>query len=94
MLVPILICYILIVNLLTYFLYWKDKRASIAKDWRVPEHVLLCAGFMGGTPAAWAAQHHLRHKLKKSKFQNRFHMLTAIQIGALVFLPAPILYAL
>jgi uncharacterized membrane protein YsdA (DUF1294 family) len=94
MLLPILLLYLVVVNLVTYYLYWSDKRASIAKSWRVPEHVLLCAGFMGGTPAAILAQRRLRHKTKKGKFQFRFWSLTVIQGCMIVFLPAPILYAL
>lgn len=89
-----LLFYLLIINLVTYYLYWHDKRAAISKAWRVPEHVLLCAGFMGGTLAAILAQRRLRHKINKSSFQFRFWTLTVVQMGAIVFLPAPILYAL
>lgn len=94
MLLPVFIVYLIAVNLVTYWLYWHDKRAAIGKSWRVPEHVLLGGGFMGGTPAAFLAQHRLRHKLKKSSFQYRFWALTVIQIALIVFLPAPILYVL
>jgi uncharacterized membrane protein YsdA (DUF1294 family) len=93
MLIPF-ISYLIAVNLVTYYLYWHDKRASIARNWRVPEHVLLCAGFMGGTPAAFLAQRRLRHKTKKGRFQFRFWSLTVVQVGLIVFLPAPILYVL
>jgi uncharacterized membrane protein YsdA (DUF1294 family) len=90
----LLIPYLVLVNLVTYYLYWHDKRAAIAKNWRVPERVLLCAGFMGGTPAAVLAQHRLRHKLKKGRFQYRFYALTVIQVCIIIFAPLPILYVL
>jgi uncharacterized membrane protein YsdA (DUF1294 family) len=90
----ILLLYLIAINLVTYYLYWRDKRASIERAWRVPEHVLLCAGFMGGTPAAILAQRRLRHKTRKGKFQFRFWSLTVIQFGLIVFLPAPLLYAM
>ena len=90
----LILLYLLMANLVTYYLYWHDKRAAIHKSWRVPEHVLLCAGFAGGTPAAFLAQRRLRHKNRKRSFQYRFWMLTVIQVGLIVFLPASRLYAL
>ena len=91
---PLFIAYLIAVNLVTYWLYWHDKRAAISRTWRVPEHVLLCAGFLGGTLAAILAQRRLRHKIRKSTFQYRFWALTVVQVGLIVFLPAPILYAM
>ena len=87
-----LLVYLVLVNGATYALYWHDKRTAIARTRRVPEAMLLWAGFLGGTPAALLAQHRLRHKLKKGRFQYRFWTLTAVQFGILVFLPAPLLY--
>ena len=92
MLLMFFIAYLIAINLVTYFLYWHDKRAAIAKQWRVSERLLLSVGFIGGTPAALLAQHRLRHKLNNGKFQHRFWALTVLQVAAIVFLPAPLLY--
>ncbi len=76
--------YLFIVNLLTYFFYWYDKRGAIRRSWRVPEFSLLLMGFLGGSPAAFYAQRHLRHKTYKPSFQFQFWALVIVQ-GALIF---------
>lgn len=82
--------YLLIVNLVTYAMYWQDKRAARAGGPRVPEATLLLAGFLGGTVAAIIAQQVIRHKNKKQSFQFKFWSLTALQIGLLLFQPDPL----
>jgi uncharacterized membrane protein YsdA (DUF1294 family) len=83
--------YLLIVNAVTYAMYWQDKRASRNRGAaRVPEATLLLAGFLGGTLAAIAAQQVVRHKNKKQSFQFKFWALTALQIALLILQPAPL----
>lgn len=69
----------MVINTLTYLLYWRDKKQSRADGWRVPEYVLLLAGFLGGSPAAFLAQRVLRHKNRKTSFQVKFWLLVAVQ---------------
>lgn len=79
--------YLVAINLLTYVLYWQDKRAAIRGAWRIPESTLLMSGLAGGTLGAFFAQRQLRHKTRKGSFQFKFWAVTAIQIGVLVFAP-------
>lgn len=83
-----LVLYLIAINLLTYALYWLDKRAAVRGGWRIPEATLLLAGFAGGTLAAIVAQQRLRHKTKKLKFRLQFWGLTLVQIALLLFQPA------
>ncbi len=85
--------YLLVINLLTFAMYWQDKRASRRKGWRVSEYMLLLVGFLGGSPAALVAQQTLRHKTKKRSFQFKFWALVVAQI-ALVFFPPAMLRAI
>ena len=80
--------YLLIVNLAAYFLYWWDKRAARRGNWRVSEAMLLGVGFIGGSPAAFAAQRVLRHKTRKTSFQIAFWALCVVQIWLLLSPPA------
>jgi uncharacterized membrane protein YsdA (DUF1294 family) len=92
-----LLLYLVIVNAVTYFLYWRDKRASRQRDWRTPEAVLLFFGFIGGTIAGFVAQRVLRHKNRKTSFQFKFWSLTLVQLYLLIFPPSllqPILHKL
>jgi uncharacterized membrane protein YsdA (DUF1294 family) len=82
-----LIVYLLAVNAATIGLYWLDKRAARSQAARVPEYVLLLAGFLGGTLAALFAMRRFRHKTKKTSFRMKFWALTAAQIALIAFPP-------
>ncbi len=79
--------YLVAINLLTYVLYWQDKRAAINGSWRISEGTLLLSGLAGGTLAAIVAQQRLRHKTRKGSFQFKFWAVTVIQVGVLIFQP-------
>ncbi len=76
--------YLLAISALTAFLYWRDKRAARKQTWRVPEAVLLLAGFAGGSVAGFAAQRILRHKNRKTSFQVKFWVLVLVQVFLLL----------
>jgi uncharacterized membrane protein YsdA (DUF1294 family) len=64
--------YFAAVSLITYSVYWRDKRHAEAGQWRTPESALHIAEIMGGWPAAYLAQRALRHKIKKTAYQIKF----------------------
>lgn len=83
--------YLALINALTFFLYWHDKRsAQVRGASRVPEATLLLTGFLGGTPAALVAQRLLRHKTRKTSFQLKFWGMTFLQLGLLALQPDPV----
>jgi uncharacterized membrane protein YsdA (DUF1294 family) len=85
-----LVFYLLAINLLTFAIYWLDKRAAVRGDRRIPESTLLMCGFGGGTLAAIFAQQKLRHKTRKRAFQIKFWLLTMLQIILLITQPGPL----
>ncbi|NOJ02910.1 DUF1294 domain-containing protein [Vibrio splendidus] len=66
--VQILITYI-VMSLLTFALYAKDKRAAIKGQWRTKESTLHLFSLLGGWPGALLAQAKLRHKTQKQPFK-------------------------
>ncbi len=83
--------YLVLINGLTFFLYWHDKRSSqMHGARRVPEATLLGLGFLGGTPAALVAQRLLRHKTRKTSFQLKFWAITFVQLALLALQPDPV----
>lgn len=59
----------LALNLLTFWVYWADKRAAQTGQWRTPENTLQLLALAGGWPGAWLAQQVLRHKSRKVSFR-------------------------
>ncbi len=72
--------YLLAVNVTIFLLYAYDKKVAGASLWRVPEKLLHILAFMGGSPAAIAAQKLFRHKTLKKSFQRVYWSIVAVQI--------------
>lgn len=79
----------LLVNMVTFCLFWWDKGAARDGGWRVSEARLLQFAFLGGSLGALAAQRLLRHKTRKEPFRTQ---LTAILILHVVLVPAALLF--
>lgn len=68
------------INLAALVLYGYDKAVAGGTRTRVPEAVLHGVAFLGGSPAALAAQRLFRHKTVKPSFQLAFRLIVAAQI--------------
>ena len=77
------------INLLTFFMYWHDKRCARNGSWRVPEAMLLGLALAGGSPAAYIAMRALRHKTKKSSFRLRYWLVVIVQGVAVAYWLSP-----
>jgi uncharacterized membrane protein YsdA (DUF1294 family) len=75
-----------LINAWTFCRFWQDKRRACLGQWRITESELLSLAFLGGTPAAFAARHLLRHKTRKQPFSTRLLSIALAQSGALVWL--------
>jgi uncharacterized membrane protein YsdA (DUF1294 family) len=78
-LAKIIIAYFMLINAITYLLFYLDKKAAIANRRRIPEKTLLLAAFLGGSPLAIVAMNHLRHKTVKQPFKNILIGIIALQ---------------
>lgn len=58
-----------VASLLTFGLYWHDKRRATAQGQRTPEKLLHTAELLGGWPGALLAQQTFRHKTRKVSYQ-------------------------
>jgi uncharacterized membrane protein YsdA (DUF1294 family) len=78
--------YLLVVNLTTAYLYYRDKRAAQQGKWRTPERTLFLANFLGGVFGAWLIFLGLRHKTRHLSFWLVQGMATIGHIGVLIWL--------
>ena len=65
---PIALGVLLLLSLLTFFVYGFDKNAAEAGRWRTAENTLHLLSLIGGWPGAWIAQQLFRHKVSKTNF--------------------------
>jgi uncharacterized membrane protein YsdA (DUF1294 family) len=71
----------LIVNAITVAAFAIDKRRSSNGAWRIPESRLLWFAALGGSPGAFWARGHYRHKTRKQPFVGRLQFITMVQVG-------------
>lgn len=62
------IIYLIIVNLLGFYMMWSDKRKAKYGKWRIPEQTLFIVTALGGGIGTIVGMYKFRHKTKKLKF--------------------------
>lgn len=85
-----LLAMFLLVNLVTFCVYWWDKEAARDGHRRIPEARLLQLAVIGGSLGALAAQRILRHKTHKEPFRTQ---LMAILILHAALIPTAMIFA-
>ena len=73
-------------SLLTFFVYWWDKRRAQKEKQRTPEKRLQLLSLLGGWPGALLAQNYLRHKSQKRAFLVTFFFALLSNIALLCIL--------
>ena len=56
--------YLVLMSIITFFMYVADKNKAKKGKWRVPEKVLLLMSFLGGSFGGYPAMLIFRHKTK------------------------------
>lgn len=75
---------VVLLNLITFYMYWRDKEAAVNETQRTPEDWLHGLAVLGGWPGAWFAQQIFRHKTSKQPFRLIYWATVAINILALL----------
>lgn len=78
--------YLIVINLITIFVFSFDKSRSKTDGKRISEKTLLLLAFIGGSPAALYAMNTFRHKTKKYSFQLPLYLIILLQIALIVWL--------
>ncbi len=77
--------WLFLVNVLTYFFYWLDKRRAKKGGRRISERELLLWALAGGSPAAILSMRKHRHKTQKMSFKLSIGAVVVVQLVALWF---------
>jgi uncharacterized membrane protein YsdA (DUF1294 family)/cold shock CspA family protein len=70
----------LIMSLITFIIYARDKTMAYKNEWRTSESTLHLLELLGGWPGALITQRVIRHKNKKTSFQITFWAIVIIHI--------------
>ena len=65
---PLYLIYLIVLSLITFFVYITDKKKAQKGKWRISEGTLLLLSFIGGAVGGYLAMHLARHKTKKWYF--------------------------
>lgn len=82
---PAIFIIFIIISLLTYLVYAKDKKAARHNDWRTSESTLHLYSLLCGWPGAIVAQQRLRHKSKKARFRAVFILTVLINTSIMTW---------
>lgn len=83
---------LLLVNVITYLAFWRDKAQSRHGGRRITESRLLTLAIIGGWPSAKLAQRRLRHKTRKQSFATMLNIIGLAWAGAIGLLVLGILF--
>jgi uncharacterized membrane protein YsdA (DUF1294 family) len=81
-----ILIYILIINVITFFMMWFDKHEAKIGDWRVPERTLFLLVLLGGGIGGIAGMYVFRHKTRKWYFKIGFPAILIMQIVLVIYL--------
>lgn len=75
-----IVLYLVVINLVTFYLMAEDKRRAKKQSWRIPEKTLFLAALLGGSVGAWLGMYLCHHKTKHWYFVVGIPLILAIQV--------------
>ena len=81
-----IIIYLIIINLIGFYMMWSDKRRAKWGKWRIPENTLFVVTALGGGIGTITGMHIFRHKTKKLKFTIGLPAILILEIILVVYL--------
>ena len=82
----LVLAWYVLLGVITYLTYAKDKAAAQSGAWRTPESTLHLLSVLGGWVGAMVAQTYLRHKSQKPDFRISFYLTVVVNLGGLLFI--------
>ena len=81
-----ILIYLLIINLIGFYMMWSDKRKAKKGKWRIPEQTLFIVTALGGGIGTIAGMYKFRHKTQKLKFIIGLPTLVILEIVLVLYL--------
>ena len=78
--------YLIIVNIIGFFIMGIDKAKAKAGAWRIPEKTLLGIALIGGGAGVWCGMEMFHHKTKHWYFKYGVPMICLVESIAAMYL--------
>ena len=79
-LLHIVLIYLAVINVVTFFMYGVDKWKAKKSKWRIREAALLGLAMLGGSIGAWLGMKVWHHKTQHKKFKYGVPAIIIIQL--------------
>ena len=79
----IIVIYLIVINMVTFFIYGIDKWKAVRSKWRISEAMLLGLAVIGGSIGAWLGMKVWHHKTMHKKFKYGIPLILIVQITLL-----------
>ena len=81
----VVLIYLAVINLVTFFMYGIDKWKAKKSKWRIRETALLGLAVLGGSIGAWLGMKVWHHKTQHKKFKYGVPAIIIIQLALIVY---------
>ena len=82
----IVIIYLVVINVATFFTFGIDKLKAKHAKWRIREAALLTLAVLGGSIGAWLGMKVWHHKTMHKKFKYGIPLILLVQIALIYFI--------
>lgn len=81
-----IIIYLVIMNIIGFFIMLIDKKRAEYGKWRIPEKSLLLVSLFGGSIGTLVGMYVFHHKTKKARFFIGMPMILIFQIISIIYI--------
>ena len=81
-----ILLYLVMINIIGFFMMWSDKRKAKKGKWRIPEQTLFIVTALGGGIGTIAGMYTFRHKTQKLKFTIGLPAVVILEIILVIYL--------
>ena len=81
----VVLIYLAVINVVTFFMYGIDKWKAKNSKWRIRETALLGLAVLGGSIGAWLGMKVWRHKTQHKKFKFGVPAIIIVQLALIVY---------
>ena len=81
----VVLIYLAVINVVTFFMYGIDKWKAKNSKWRIRETALLGLAVLGGSIGAWLGMKVWRHKTQHKKFKYGVPAIIIVQLALIVY---------